>query len=1277
MNKKRLDRGLYKSLAAILVANSFTVLSPVISNANQLTYNNISTIENSLITNPEDILTVSNNLIDFNGSFEETTTATGAEDLLWKDKIKPKYWEVQKYKNNEETSWNAPKGEIVDGAKDGNNAVKLVLDNSIGFFKTITGSSPKIEGGREYKLSTYIKTENLNNKSILIKVEQLDKNNKILESKDIGTISEANDWTNIRGTITAKENVDRLRIVVQNKWLSDPISGNVYVDEFSLEELEKAPTSITLSDSSINITPGNSKKLNYTIEPFEANKQKVIWSSSNENVVEVDAEGKITAKNAGSATITATIENYPEVKAECTVNIQETMNIEKVEFESQQITIENGKHYVVKSKIYPQYSNEEYSLVVEDENIATIENGIVKGKGNGTTTIKAINSSGKELGLFELTVNENIEDKYDVVLNKVYNSHIPNNLINPENNTVDQEAINNIVTAAKGYWEKMYKDNSKDYLWDDLNGKTTNASTNSNHITKSIERLREMSKAYLLEGSELKGNSDLLKDIVYGLDWIVENKYTGEGDQVPFGNWWDWQIGAPQRLTDTLIILKDYLTAEQLANYASKTSHYVPNARNMNSPTPTISSGANRVDMCQVVLYTGLLTKNDEKIQEASNDLLPELKYVTNPKTNGIYEDGSLIQHDAIPYTGTYGAIFLEGMGKLNYLLNGSDWSIPEEKVNMLYDVIKDSFEPLMYKGLVMDMVNGRSIARSKWQDVQNGEKVVKSIVKYYIPAATIEESSRLKGVVKYWAESNKDTDIVNITTDLEYRAMLMNILNDNNIKASKALEGHYNFAMMDRVVHRSSEYVFGISAYSDRTYMYEAMNKENLKGYHTADGMTYLYNGDTTQYSSGFWATVNPNRLPGTTVDTLKLYDEAGGSKVSSNQSWVGGSVLEGKYGASGMYLDKNTEKETNEAYKMDLTAKKSWFMFDDEIVALGSDIDSTKDRTIETIIENRVLSDKGNEIFTVDDEKSIENLGDSDKKEGASWAHIKGEKENTDIGYYFPDKANINILRENRTGNWKDVNATEADKEANNNYLTMWIDHGVNPNNEKYSYVLLPNKSAEEVKKYNENPNIEILSNTESVHAVKEKELNITAANFWEDNQSIDFISVDKQSSVIVREDSGVLKVGISDPTMKNEGKIRVELDKKVEDVITKDDRITILEINEDKIAIEVDVKDAKGATIRAELKLKQENTIKTPINLKIENINKNRALISWQNPNDKKVVKYYEIYLDGKKVDEVKNEKANIKLSNNEHEFSVIAVDRKGNKSSMSNLIIIKKD
>lgn len=129
MNKKRSDRGLYKSLAAILVANSFTTLSPGISNANQLITNNIVSIEHNSTKSIEDVLTVNNNLIDFNGSFEDTIE-TGTDITQWKDKLKPKYWEVQAY-----GSGNAPNGEIVSDAKDGNNAVKLVLDNSIGFLR--------------------------------------------------------------------------------------------------------------------------------------------------------------------------------------------------------------------------------------------------------------------------------------------------------------------------------------------------------------------------------------------------------------------------------------------------------------------------------------------------------------------------------------------------------------------------------------------------------------------------------------------------------------------------------------------------------------------------------------------------------------------------------------------------------------------------------------------------------------------------------------------------------------------------------------------------------------------------------------------------------------------------------------------------------------------------------------------------------------------------------------------------------------------------------------
>ena len=208
-----------------------------------------------------------------------------------------------------------------------------------------------------------------------------------------------------------------------------------------MEELEKEPTSINLSESSVEITPGNSKKLDYTIEPLQANKQNIVWTSSDESVANVDENGLIKANKAGSTTITARIEKYPQFKAECKVEVKGTIEIEKIEFESDKIEIENNKHYVVKTKTYPQYSNEEYSLIVENENIATIENGIVKGVGVGTTIVKAITLSRKEVGSFEITVKENKEDKYDIVLNKIYNSHIPNNLISPENNEVDQNYL--------------------------------------------------------------------------------------------------------------------------------------------------------------------------------------------------------------------------------------------------------------------------------------------------------------------------------------------------------------------------------------------------------------------------------------------------------------------------------------------------------------------------------------------------------------------------------------------------------------------------------------------------------------------------------------------------------------------------------------------------------------------------------------------------------------------------------------------------------------------
>ena len=63
---------------------------------------------------------------------------------------------------------------------------------------------------------------------------------------------------------------------------------------------------------------------------------------------------------------------------------------------------------------------------------------------------------------------------------------------------------------------------------------------------------------------------------------------------------------------------------------------------------------------------------------------------------------------------------------------------------------------------------------------------------------------------------------------------------------------------------------------YSQRVGNYEFGNTENKKGWHTADGMLYLYNQDFAQFDEGYWATIDPYRLPGTTVDTRELVNGA-----------------------------------------------------------------------------------------------------------------------------------------------------------------------------------------------------------------------------------------------------------------------------------------------------------------------------------------------------------------------------------------------------------------
>jgi len=384
-------------------------------------------------------------------------------------------------------------------------------------------------------------------------------------------------------------------------------------------------------------------------------------------------------------------------------------------------------------------------------------------------------------------------------------------------------------------------------------------------------------------------------------------------------------------------------------------------------------------------------------------------------------------------------------------------------------------------------------------------------------------------------------------------------------------------------VVHRGKGYAFGISMYSKRIQNYEDMNDENKKAWYTSDGMTYLYNNDLKHYSDDFWPTVNPYRIAGTTVDTMErkvvLQKDGMGGQRKSSKSWVGGTTLNKLYGAAGMELESGVSS---------LTARKSWFMFQKEIVALGAGITSTDNRTIETVIDNRKLEGRGDNTLIVNGITKPSNIGWNEDMEKVNWIYFQGNNEGAEIGYYFPYGSKVKALREERKGSWRDINIGGPAEEVKRNYLTLWFEHGISPTNEAYAYVLLPNNTCEEVKSYSENPEIIILNNTKELQAVRNKRLSIVAANFWEDGEkTVEYISCNKKASIMVMEKNNALEISISDPTMENQGHIEVTLNKSIKSIIAKDEKIEVTKLK-DVLKLTVDVKGAAGNSFYAQFSL-----------------------------------------------------------------------------------------
>ncbi|MDF2924490.1 MAG: hypothetical protein K0R57_3404 [Paenibacillaceae bacterium] len=713
--------------------------------------------------------------------------------------------------------------------------------------------------------------------------------------------------------------------------------------------------------------------------------------------------------------------------------------------------------------------------------------------------------------------------------------------------------VTSITNLAQERWDTMRKEPNRIRLWDN-----SPFGNDSESVSRSYNYLRDMARAYVTYGSSLQGNALLKGDIISALDWMNANQFYAGCNM--YQNWWNWQIGAPLALNEIVAMIYQDLSAAQISNYMAAIYYSQPSVE---------MTGANRLWESQVLAISGINNKDSARIAAGRDGISALLQNVT--VGDGFYNDGSFIQHNYYAYNGGYGVALLEGISDLLYILRGSGWEVTDPNKNIVFQWIYSAYEPFIYKGNLMDMIRGREMSRNKEQDFNAAVDVMASILRLS-QVAPQADALAFKEMVKYWLSIDTDKTFLH-EVSIDMIIVANEILNNSAIPSRGELLAYRQFTNMDRAVHLRPGFGFGISMFSSRIADYESINAENNKGWHTGDGMTYLYNNDLEQFNDHFWPTVDSYRLPGTTV--LKNTPQAANSR--SDKNWVGGTDILGQYGVTGMELHTVGKS---------LTAKKSWFMFDDEIVALGAGITGTDGVDTETIVENRKLNSAGDNLLTVNGTTESSGLGWSETLNGTNYIHLSGNVAGSDIGYYFPGGATVKALREARTGNWRELNASSSYGDATpitRNFLALWLDHGASPTNQSYSYVLLPNKTSTQVSSYAAAPTITILENTPSVQAVKETGLNITGANFWKDEYTTaGSISVDKKASVMMRETAHDLEVSVSDPTQLNMGMIYIDIDKSAMNLISKDNEVTIIQYYP-TIKFKVDVKKSAGKSFK----------------------------------------------------------------------------------------------
>ncbi|HDE0619369.1 TPA: polysaccharide lyase 8 family protein [Staphylococcus aureus] len=656
---------------------------------------------------------------------------------------------------------------------------------------------------------------------------------------------------------------------------------------------------------------------------------------------------------------------------------------------------------------------------------------------------------------------------------------------------------------ARKLLSEMKTESDRKYLWEN----SKDLDTKSADMTRTYRNIEKIAEAMKHPKTTLK-NDENKKKVKDALEWLHKNAYGKEpGKKVAdlktnFSksapqkntnlNWWDYEIGTPRALTNTLILLKEDFTDEEKKKYTAPIKTFAPKSDEILSSVGKAepAKGGNLVDISKVKLLESIIEEDKDMMKNSIDSFNKVFTYVqdsaTDKERNGFYKDGSYIDHKDVPYTGAYGVVLLEGISQMMPMIKETPFNDKTQNNTTLTSWIDDGFMPLIYKGEMMDLSRGRAISRENETSHSASATVMKSLLRL---SDAMDESTKAKykQIVKNSVKSDSSygqNDTLSSYSDIDKMKSLMT---DSTISTNGLTQQLKIYNAMDRVTYHNKDldFAFGLSMTSKNVARYENINGENLKGWHTGAGMSYLYNSDVRHYRDNFWATADMKRLAGTT--TLENEEPKGTDVKKSSKTFVGGTKFDDQHASIGMDFE-NQDKT--------LTVKKSYFILNDKIVFLGTGIKTTdSSKNPVTTIENRKAH--GYTLYT--DDKQTTN---SNNQETNSVFLESTNSTQNNIGYHFLNKSKITVKKESHTGKWSDINKSQKDTQKTDEYYEVTQKHS--NTDDKYAYVLYPGITKDNFK--SKASQVTVVKQDDDFHVVKDNEAVWAGVNYSDSTQTFD---------------------------------------------------------------------------------------------------------------------------------------------------------------------------